>query len=980
MNRRTLGAFALTLLPATLSPAQAATPPCRPCAGVVVADPASATAALSQLPKIEKDGRLYVAWKVDLSVSSAPATAEAAEALQAAGATPWLRLVFRAPAPIQQHLEALEVELRATAVLARAARSVTHFQILWQPASGADADLGADYAFLFKRAGVAVSGAQPEARVLPQALPRERAALERFYAAEVAAYLDGVALGLAPEAELTPAITALTELDPGRPLLLEGLPFPAEPAAALAAAADAARLGANVALFDLAAATPEALAPLVTLANEFRGDLSYDAYGTPEGPAASWSFVRGADLGLRILAQAPAGARELVVRFADTQLRKPERVNLTTGAVTPLQGRASDAGLEVRVPNPGGVVLLRLERATAAELEGGVAETLQIASDREIPVEEILRRLQAFDDAQTRKLDHYQAVNTTHLRFQAGATGTAGTFEATLEGDFFYQRGEGFDWAWQNLYLNGVRWRGKTLPELPLVQPEKAAAMPLLIELSKRYSYRLRGSETIDGRDCWVVEFRPVAEAQAEAENLFRGTVWVDKQIWARVQTRAVQLGLDGEVLSNEETVSFRPVDAQGQAGAWGPESYFLPVRTVSQQLWSVINTVSVVEREILLSTFTLNGADFTTRRAAVQASEATMVRDTAEGLRYLVKQEGSDERVVREGFDADKLFAIGGLFYDDSLDYPLPLLGLNYFSFDVKGTGNQLNAFFGGALATVDFAQPRFRGSKFDLGVDAFVFAFPTSDELYRNDVEQLGEEIESTTGNVSFLLGRPFGSFWKLGLEYEATYDNYQRADDTDPSFVLPQDGLTHSLELSSRYARSGWQLSANASFHKRDDWEAWGLPGNAEFDPDQAEYTRWQIGVSKNWHLPKFQRFSAAVDYVGGDNLDRFSKYSFGFFGATSVKGYSGGRVRAEEAWIGHARYGLAVGDVFRVEIAADAALANDDTAGLDNEFLSGVGIVGQFLGPWETLIQVDVGTPASGPDDGIVAYIVFLKLFK
>ena len=34
----------------------------------------------------------------------------------------------------------------------------------------------------------------------------------------------------------------------------------------------------------------------------------------------------------------------------------------------------------------------------------------------------------------------------------------------------------------------------------------------------------------------------------------------------------------------------------------------------------------------------------------------------------------------------------------------------------------------------------------------------------------------------------------------------------------------------------------------------------------------------------------------------------------------------------------------------------------------------------MGPWETIINLDIGTPIAGPDDGIVAYIVFLKLFN
>ena len=94
-------------------------------------------------------------------------------------------------------------------------------------------------------------------------------------------------------------------------------------------------------------------------------------------------------------------------------------------------------------------------------------------------------------------------------------------------------------------------------------------------------------------------------------------------------------------------------------------------------------------------------------QRQQVAQSDVTMVRDTAVGLRYLVKEEGKEERVVKEGFDSSKLFLAGGVFYDDALDYPLPLAGINYFDFDFRGTGKQLNVFFGGALLTADAAEP---------------------------------------------------------------------------------------------------------------------------------------------------------------------------------------------------------------------------------------------------------------------------------
>ncbi len=993
---RTLGLAVLLLLVVT-SPALAATPPCRPCAGVQVSDPLAVATALAGTPKIAEDARLYVVWDFDLATGDPSSAISAAAALETAGAEPWMKLTFHAPAAIAQHLGELEAELKSATALARAAKC-RHYQVLWEPSTPADGGIAeaapsaADYAFLFKRVAVALTGVAPEVRALTSAFqPTDLDRLRAFYGEEVAAYVDGVVLSVAPEAELTAAIALLTELDPGRPVVVEGIPFPGEPTEAMSWAAEVGRFGGSVAVLDLAvpegtAIQPAWLAPLVAVANEFAGDLSFDPYSVPQGAPAGWSYVRGSDLGLRVLVRRPPpgnqgqGVQEIRLRFNDPNLRRPSRVDLATGEASPLTGfQETASGLELTVPNPGQITLLRIERAKPEELEGGVAERVEVSSEREIPVEEILRRLQAFDDAQERKVEHFRATNTTHLRFQATA-GAAGTFEATLEGDFFFRRGQGYDWAWQNFYVNGVRWRGKTLPEIPLIQPEKAAAMPLTIELSKRYSYRLRGSETVDGRDCWVVEFRPVAEAQAEAEKLFRGAVWVDKQIFARVQTRAVQLGLEGEVLSNEETVSFRPVDAQGQPAAWGPEGYFLPLTTVAQQILSILNTTTVVERQIQLSNVAINGPDFEAQRQVVLDSEATMVRDTPAGMRYLVKEEGVAERTVKEGFDTSKLFAIGGVFYDDSLDFPLPLAGLNYFSFDFRGTGAQVNAFFGGALATLDYAQPRFRGSKFDVGADAFVFAFPTSNTLFRDDIESKTEEIESTQGNVSLIAGHPLGHFFKAELEYELGYENFRSTDDTASDFVLPEDTLTHTLQLSGRFSRSGYQLGLEASYSKRQKWEPWGLPGNTEFEPEQEDYLRWEVQASKSFYLPRFQRFAVEVDAFGGTDLDRFSKYQFGFFGGTRVHGYQSDRVRAEEGYAAHLSYGFEVGELFRLEAVGDAAWATDETSGLDNELLAGVGLVGQFMGPWQTLIQVDVGTPVAGPDDGLVAYIVFLKLFK
>lgn len=985
--------FSLPLLLLLAAPAASQGPPCRPCGGAVVTDPEAAARAIVRTAGFEERHPLYVSWEVETApqvleaLEDDPAAVAASHSLRDAGATPWMRMVFTTPPPLLERVDDLDRELETAAALARQAAEDTHFQLVWRPAGAPGPPDPAEVAFFVKRAAVAITGARSDATVIAGPFPADRAFLQDLYALDVAAYMDGVVLEPADLSAIEDAVRAVGELDPGRPVVVDGLPLPEPPSRALARAAELATRGVAVGLFTVPEAGPETLGPFVTLAREFRGDLSHDpgyALDGADGVAGAWTFVRGEDLALRTIVELePAGAAgsEVDVTYPDPQLRDPEAVDPTTGEPRALFGlRRGPEGLTVPVPADRAAWVLRLDRGQATDLPSTVEERLTVGGERSIPVEEILRRLQAFEDGQARRLDHFTATNTTHLRFGAGAGQQA--VEATLEGAFFFRRGLGFDWAWQRFYVNGVRWRGERIPEIPLVQPEKAAALPLEITFTREYDYRLVGSATVDGRDTWLVEFRPAADA--EDDKLYRGRVWIDKEHFARVRSRAVQLGLEGEVLSNEETLNYAPVDADGEPLPWsaagpGGEAFVLPLRLTGQQLLSVVNATTLVERETVLSDVEVNGPGFHERRLAVMASDATMVRDTERGLRYLVKEEGSEERVVQEGFDTGRLFALGGVFYDDALDYPLPLAGLNYFDFDFKGSGNQLNAFFGGALLTINYADPRLGGSRWDVGGDVFALAVPLTDQVYREGREVPGEEVERRTANLSLNAGRPLGSFVKLGAEYELAWVGYGRSDDTASGFEPPSDHLRHTVQLTGRFARSGYSLRLGGSYNRRSEWEPWGFADNPGFSEDHEDYLLWSATLAKTWHLPGFQKVGAELVYAGGEDLDRFSKYDFGFFGATRVQGYQSNRVRAEELAAAHLSYGFEVGEFLRIDAVGDAAWATDEATGLEDELLAGVGLQGTFMGPWQTVVNLDVGVPVAGPDDGFVAYVVFLKLF-
>ncbi len=972
--RTTHPTLLLTLSLLAAAPLSAQRPPCFPCAGLAGEDPVALAAALATAGPIAENERIYLRFDLALDQPAAldPLLAAAADA----GATPWARLHFAAPAPITANVAALDLELEVAASVAAALGPRAHIQVEWGALDPADPERVRDYAFLLKRASVAVAGAAAEARVITAALPAGETTLRELYQHDVAAYLEGIAVHPGSPADLEATAATLLELDPGRPLVLDSLPFPSTaPAQLLVDAARAAASGIAVIFFDQAAADSVALGPAVRLARELAGDVSLDPASSPGG-APSWAFVRGEDLSLRVIVDSAAAGESLALAFTDPTLRGLARIDLTTGERQAEYGVSRRAdGFTAALESPGPALLLSLERPTAAELEG-IEERVEVQTERHLPVDEILRRLQAFEDAQARRLDHYSAINALSLRFQGGG---AGAVETTFEGPFFFQRGQGFDWAWESLYLNGVKWRREKLPEIPLIQPEKAATLPLEITFTKEYTYRLRGTDLIEGRDCWVIDFAPADPTVGAEKRLFQGTVWVDRELFARVRTRALQLGLDGEVLSNEETFTFSPVDDSGNPAAWSADSYFLPLLVTGQQILNVLNSAVVVEKEQRLSAISINGANFAERREVVLSSNATMVRDTDEGLKYLVKNEDGT-REVKDGFDATKTFLIGGTFYDESLDFPLPLAGINILSLDFRGKGQQANIFFAGALLVANFADPQLGETKFDAGVDLFGVAIPFSDSFTRNGVEQPDEEVGVLPATIAFNLGHPIGNFFRIGATARAAWRNSQQTDDTADDFVLPADHFDLSLGLEGRYARSGYRVTVEGALHQRSDWEPWGFAEQrAAFDPDTEEYQTYGITAAKTWSLGGFRRLGLELGWVGGDNLDRFSKYDFGFFGDTRVRGFAGDTVRAEKASLAKVNFGWTLGEILRIDLGVDAAWATDPEAGLDNELLLGAGISGTVPGPWGTFVQADLSMAVDGPDDGFVAYLVFLKLF-
>ena len=89
---------------------------------------------------------------------------------------------------------------------------------------------------------------------------------------------------------------------------------------------------------------------------------------------------------------------------------------------------------------------------------------------------------------------------------------------------------------------------------------------------------------------------------------------------------------------------------------------------------------------------------------------------------------------------------------------------------------------------------------------------------------------------------------------------------------------------------------------------------------------------------------------------------------------------GSVHAEKAIIGHLSYGFVFSQQFRLEAFYDHALINDEAAGFRREPFQGVGIGGQTIGPFGTILRMDIGKSVGrNAQDDFTANVIFLKLF-
>ena len=605
--------------------------------------------------------------------------------------------------------------------------------------------------------------------------------------------------------------------------------------------------------------------------------------------------------------------------------------------------------VRVSVPRPGGAVLVDFNEG-AAEV---FVERSGVSAERPLTVDEIIARHQQQQRAQDALVRSYIASARMSQHFRPTMTDPG--YDVVTENRYFVAD-DGIEWEELSFSVNGSKW-GSDRPPFPLLQPEKVLSLPLQLRFDADYRYRLAGTGRAGGHDCYVVDFEP---ANPAGSSLYRGTLWIERRTFARVQVRAVQTGLSAPVVSNEETQTYAAVTAIGN------RPVFLFTGLDARQIMLIAGRNLLVEKQVEFRDFRVNDDGFAEARVAARRSDNVMYRETDGGLRYYVKD--GDARVVSERATRSVRAMAMGVTLDPSYAFPLPIFGINYLNFELnRRTDTQLAVLFAGVLAAGNVQRSRIGGTPFDASVDFFAIAVPSTDRLYDGAGERDEERLLTWPLTTGLNLGWQYTPFQKLTGQYQFRFDGFARERTTLESYRVPASTVTNGFGAAWEYKRGGYSFVTNGTWFTRAGWRAFGPeaggetaePGAAGPGPAEPRYVKYSASLSRDFFFNVFHKIHLNAAWFGGRDLDRFAKYQFGMFDDTRIHGVPASGVRFGELGVLRGSYSFNIFEQYRLDLFLEQAWGRDRAFDDLWQPITGIGTAVNFRAPWNTILRADVG---------------------
>lgn len=585
-----------------------------------------------------------------------------------------------------------------------------------------------------------------------------------------------------------------------------------------------------------------------------------------------------------------------------------------------------------------------------AAVSRALGEEVNVRASRPLRVDEIIARHQAMAARQAAAIETRIATGTMTLAFEAPSFPAPITITSRTT---VYTDGTQTDLEQRNVRVNGLEV-GEGIPRLPLLEPERVASPPLVIELTDRYQYELEGTEMVSGTMCYVVAFAPLTTGRTS----FRGRAWIGGEDFALVRIAAVQTGLRGAIVSSEQTDEF----ARDSSGLW------LLRQSRVNQVYEGAAHRTPIERVLTLEAHEINPADFEARRRAAYASSHVMLRDTPQGFRYLTRPGGSSdqppdaaEREIARAAERVRT-VVAGAIVDPNISHPLPFAGISYVDFDLFGTGTQFNGFYGGTFGQLALSVPALAGSRWQLAGRAFGIATSFNDRAFVNGKEQYDRNIEQRPLHGSIWVMRPLTPRVSIRAGYELDLVHYSASGTTSSEFMVPAAQVVHALRIGLELHRAGWNASAWWSPAMRTGWRAWGT-GGAEFESRHRDFQRYGVSLARSVVLTPALVGRIETSGMGGRDLDRFSRYAFGAFD-NRLRGYPAALIRYDRGAVVRGALAWSAAPRLRIDGFVDSAFVRDPGLGRNYQQFTGLGAAMETPAPFGTIVAGEWGYGIQG----------------
>jgi hypothetical protein len=580
--------------------------------------------------------------------------------------------------------------------------------------------------------------------------------------------------------------------------------------------------------------------------------------------------------------------------------------------------------------------------------DDSVSESVAVSAKAGLSLEEIMARWQRYDSRQKKMIKNYLANAEMDMHFEPPSVGTS--FDISLHFQYFWNVDGIQYWEQTAQFLNGIKLPGKSSFPLPQLEPEQVVAQPLELKLVESYAYHLEKNETIDGRECYVLSFRPRQETK---EALYSGKIWIDCSTFRKVQVSLVQNNCSGSILSNLELQHFELV-----AGPNGAQFNLLRKSEVEQKVLAA-GREFMLERRYRFNDIAINADNFNERlQQSVQGSKP-MFAETKEGLReYKIAKDGT--RQVKGKVETVISSLVGGVLYDDTASFPIPFVGISAINYDFLKTRSQLSALLIVPILALNLSKQY--KNNFTLGSDLALSVLPRNDRIYRDSADVKEEAAYIFSGSFGLRANWHPISDLSLSTSSYLVYELFLPQKDTADDFVLPCNGFTLNPNLDLDYSRSGYQLKLSGSFYQRLGWRSWGRPDREE--ELQKNFFKYNAILGKRFYIGSFTRIGAEISYFSGLHLDRFSSYQPSLLSVPKIRGVGSSAISLDRVGVLSLNLGFTVFDFVRFDTYYNFARGHECQASSSLDF-QGAELDFGTIGPWTSYIQGRITYALAGP---------------